>query len=68
MDDDTMALILAEEAQFEAHEAALALQDADLDDDFDADFEDFDDDFPLDLEYGFEEYEPNPYDGTYSEE
>ncbi len=41
LDEDTMNLILAEEAQFEAHEAALALR-ADLEED-ELDLDDLDD-------------------------
>lgn len=40
--------------------------------DFDSDLDTTDyDDFCYDLEYdegGYEDYEPNPYDGTYSED
>jgi hypothetical protein len=49
-----------------AEYAELALEEAD-----DLDYEDEDsfyDDFALDVEYGFEDYEPSPYDGTYSED
>lgn len=67
MDMDILEETAAEERQAEFY-AFFGLDD---ENDEDADFEDddeFDDGFDLDVEYGFEEYEPSPYDGTYSEE
>lgn len=41
--------------------------DYDLDDDSDPGFDAFDGGF-LDGDFGYEDYEPSPYDGTYSED
>lgn len=61
--DDDMGIL--EETAAEEYAALLLEDDADLDDDLDDSF-----DFDLEYEddYGYEEYEPSPYDGTYSEE
>jgi len=63
--DDDMGIL--EETAAEEYAALLLEDDADLDD-----LDDLDDSFGLDLEYGddygYEDYEPSPYDGTYSEE
>jgi hypothetical protein len=61
--DDILEDTALEERQ--AEHMALALEAEELD------FEEEDsfyDDFDLDVEYGFEDYEPSPYDGTYSED
>lgn len=39
----------------------------DYDDIYDDDYYDAASDGFADLDYGFEDYEPSPYDGTYSE-
>lgn len=65
MDEDYGIL---EETAFEEMSATYE-DDLDAETD-DLDFEDeesFYDDFALDVEYGFEDYEPSPYDGTASD-